>query len=214
MLTRVTITGADDAVSPRELCALSEEFPFVEWGILVSGTRQGSPRYPCHVWIEQLADFALDEGMDCSVHFCGSFARGLMSYGDFPPSWLWFGRVQVNGWSGNLNEPFLDVIRRRPVGWILQCGDEPGIQDAIELARTFEMGRVSALFDASGGRGIEPFQWPVSPRALHLGFAGGIGPDNLVEVLRDIGPRDAPFCFDLAKVRAVLEAAKPFVSAG
>lgn len=40
-LTRVTITGADDAVEPAELQALSHEFPFVEWGILHSYKRFG-----------------------------------------------------------------------------------------------------------------------------------------------------------------------------
>ena len=122
-----------------------------------------------------------------------------------------------------MGERFMYWLRCKRVEWVLQCGDETDIQDAIELARTLEMGRVSALFDASGGRGIEPFRWPVSPVSIRFGFAGGIGPDNLVEVLRDIGPREAPFWidmesgvrtddrFDLAKVRAVLEAAKPFV---
>ena len=35
-LTRVTITGADDSVEPRALAELSEAFPFVEWGLLMS----------------------------------------------------------------------------------------------------------------------------------------------------------------------------------
>ena len=50
----------------------------------------------------------------------------------------------------------------------------------------------------------------------HLGFAGGIGPDNVLDVIRDIGPRDPYWIdmesgvrtddkLDLAKVRRVLE---------
>ncbi|MHB1675039.1 MAG: hypothetical protein ACYCSP_12405 [Acidobacteriaceae bacterium] len=35
-LETVTITGADDSTDIVELAELSEEFPFVEWGILIS----------------------------------------------------------------------------------------------------------------------------------------------------------------------------------
>ena len=35
-LNRVTITGADDFTEPKDLVELSEEFPFVEWAILLS----------------------------------------------------------------------------------------------------------------------------------------------------------------------------------
>ena len=32
----VTITGADDSIQPSQLLDLQKEFPFVEWGILLS----------------------------------------------------------------------------------------------------------------------------------------------------------------------------------
>lgn len=40
-LTRVTITitGADDLVDLRALAELSEEYPFVEWGLLLASER-------------------------------------------------------------------------------------------------------------------------------------------------------------------------------
>jgi phosphoribosylanthranilate isomerase len=88
------------------------------------------------------------------------------------------------------------------------------------------MPNASLLFDPSGGRGIEPFSWPVPPLGARMGYAGGIGPDNLLDVLRAIGPVESPFWidmesgvrtddrFDLAKARAVLETAAPFVTGG
>ena len=54
MLTRVTITGADDAVDPGALVALSAEFPFVEWGILFSKSREGEARYPSAEWAARI----------------------------------------------------------------------------------------------------------------------------------------------------------------
>jgi hypothetical protein len=41
-LTRVTITGADDAVPVEALVAMALEFPFVEWGVLYHGRARDS----------------------------------------------------------------------------------------------------------------------------------------------------------------------------
>lgn len=56
MLDRVTITGADDSVDVSELSRLTDEFPFVEWGILFSQSKQGTKRYPSWEWIESLVE--------------------------------------------------------------------------------------------------------------------------------------------------------------
>jgi hypothetical protein len=37
MLTRVTISGADDFVEIADMEALSRRFPFLEWAILIGG---------------------------------------------------------------------------------------------------------------------------------------------------------------------------------
>jgi len=52
-LDRVTITGADNSVeNMHEIFDLSQQFPFVEWGILVSHSSVGKPRFPSLMWIE------------------------------------------------------------------------------------------------------------------------------------------------------------------
>ena len=92
-------------------------------------------------------------------------------------------------------------------------------------AQSLGSASASLLFDPSGGRGIEPFRWPSTPLGVRMGFAGGINPHNVLGVLDDIGLRPDPFWidmesgvrdtndrFDLGRVRAVLEAAAPFVS--
>ncbi|KKM20298.1 hypothetical protein LCGC14_1646870 [marine sediment metagenome] len=67
MLDRVTITGADDAVDVEELAALADEFPFTEWGILLSQSRMGQPRYPTFEWIRELLE-AKKERLPFSHH--------------------------------------------------------------------------------------------------------------------------------------------------
>lgn len=105
----------------------------------------------------------------------------------------------------------------------LQCRSEDTLQEVAHDAAKLGAGRASVLFDPSGGRGIEAFRWPSPPIGCHLGYAGGIKPDQIVDTLKEIGVVDSPFWidmesgvrtddkFDLAKVRQVLEAAKPFV---
>ena len=59
---RCTITGADDLVDPDDLVVLSREYPFVEWAILISASRAGTPRYPSSAWLERLQNrFIMNE---------------------------------------------------------------------------------------------------------------------------------------------------------
>jgi|SRR5579872_2152107 len=78
MLDKVTITGADDSIVPEDLVPLSERYPFVEWGILLSRTQEGSPRFPSLHWLERLADVTRgDPRVRLSGHLCGRWVRDL-----------------------------------------------------------------------------------------------------------------------------------------
>ncbi len=225
MLTRVTVTGADDDVDPTELRALSMEFPFVEWGILFSRTRFGTPRYPCTSWIQSFAQVARASSMALAAHFCGQCARDTLAGDECGLKALFggvFQRVQLNGFVAAAAEPLIRIAPKHSVEFILQARVEEEIQDAVHAAA--RMPRASILFDPSSGQGIEAFRWPVAPLGVRMGYAGGIKPSTVVDVLRDIGPVDGDFwidmesgvrdehgSFDLQRVRAVLEAARPWV---
>lgn len=222
-LTQVTITGADDDVDPNALARLSYEFPFVEWGILFSDTRQGLARYPSHDWILRAEDFARhNDVFRLSAHLCGQRARdvasgSVMRAPGHLPIWR---RVQINGAT-----PSFDFAAhagaprwRRDVEWIIQARDDDAIAAAARLHAILP--NVSALFDASGGRGIEPERWPAAPAGLRLGYAGGITPSSVEDVITAIGEqshdfwidmesgvRDSMDRFDLGLVRQALDAA-------
>ena len=105
MLTRVTISGADDAVDPQALVSLSHQYPFVEWGILCSASRAGSPRYPSREWMIRLENTVKEEfhrgyEMHLSSHFCGDVARAAMAdrLHDFPVIER-VQRIQINGYT-------------------------------------------------------------------------------------------------------------------
>ena len=201
-LDRVTITGADAYTDPEDLMALSQEYGFVEWGILFSSRREGTTRYPPRPWLLEL-DKVVERSQRkplLSAHLCGRYMRDFVRDGNIV--WWreygflarWFNRVQLNmggytpadAWE-NLDlflasfEPKQDII--------IQVHDND--QWAKPLCQ--ERGTFP-LFDASGGQGIMPATWeapwPASPTRLasispriYTGYAGGIAPDTIHEAL-------------------------------
>jgi len=94
-INRVTITGADDKTDINKLSVLAYKYPFVEWGILFSGTKEGTPRYPSNSWILDV------ESMDLplSAHFCGQYSREILEKQNFELLQSTIGkykRVQLN----------------------------------------------------------------------------------------------------------------------
>lgn len=221
MLTGVTISGADDAVDPAQLRALSERFPFVEWGILLSFSRRGEARYPTEEWIERLPR------MRSALHLCGAPARLALSGStvgiDLPQRFRRVSRVQVNGYAPP--SPGLVHVANCWTGFrfVLQVRREEDLHAAAADVAQIHHRRGAILFDPSGGRGERPAAWPLPPEGVPMGYAGGITPDNVVETLDAIGYIAAPFWidmesgvrtddwFDLSKVGEVLERCAPHV---
>ncbi|CAD7974760.1 unnamed protein product [Amoebophrya sp. A120] len=52
----VGFTGVDDTIEPAKLCDMSEQYSFVEWGVLLHKEREGKPRYASQKWINRLRD--------------------------------------------------------------------------------------------------------------------------------------------------------------
>lgn len=234
-LDRVTITGADDSVDVDALVALSEEFPFVEWGILLSASSMGSSRFPTETWMAHLMH--LDADLQLSGHLCGGWVRdlalGVRTYQTWLESQTWprtFDRLQLNfhaqrhRWDAAALVMALHAkVMGPPEEVILQfdgvnhdmLGD---LQRAASVNATLS---VAPLFDLSGGAGVLPAAWP-TPCAAYCGYAGGLSPDNLeaqlVLIEQAAGPDQRVWIdvethvrseddkvFDLAKVRRFLE---------
>jgi len=190
----VTITGADDNVNPEELSKLSEEFPFVEWGILFSRKRHGTPRYPTKEWIRSLE---FQKSRFCA-HLCGAYARELMSVvgSQENPNWVDeffdinvnFSRIQLNlGTEGALTAPeklLWNLSNWVGEGIIFQVGDPPtaakALQHEKELNRDGAKWQYHILFDPSGGRGQRPTEWPQATWRP-FGYSGGLSANNIKE---------------------------------
>lgn len=230
-LDRVTITGADDSVDPQAIADLHDEFPFVEFGLLFSRKHQGGPRFPSRGWVDRL--LSLDgRARRLSAHLCGQYVRDIAGgywtwFSDFKAAAPFFDRIQLN-FHGDVHQ-ITGLVMPMPWQYILQVD---GVNDAWirTLCQPYFDGRNTfvPLFDTSGGAGVLPKAWPSAWTGVYCGYAGGLGPDNVVEQVMKIGELGDVNCafwvdmerrvrseddrmFDLTKVRSVLLAVKPYV---
>lgn len=185
----ITFTGADDSVRVADIVAIAQVFPFVEWGILVSATQEGGPRFPSRIWMGELAD--LSEGLDLnlSCHLCGRWLRDLLvGQWTFPHSRILkaFKRIQLNFHADKLtiNKPlFHQTLRGLAKDVIFQVDgrNESVYREAAEAGIN-----AFPFFDLSHGAGVAPKGWDSPLDNQYCGYAGGLGPDNLKEHLDKI----------------------------
>lgn len=181
----ITFTGVDQWTDPQDMKDLSWDYP-VEWGILFSQKRQGmDPRYPdpATQWV------IAQSGLRLSAHICGASSRAIMGEDSafvMIPNHKAYKRFQINH-----REPDPERIARFAEKVRVRC-------IAQTRDTTFpEDNRIDWLFDRSGGRGEAPDTWPPHPgNGRRVGYAGGIGPDNVVGVLAEIVPK-GPYWIDM-----------------
>lgn len=220
-LRLVTITGASDDTDPHEMQSITDEFPFVEWGLLFSRGRCGfEHRYPSLKWLEGLERFTFRR----SVHLCGNLARrAAQGYSDvfqcvdlLIPS---VRRVQINV-SNKVN--FRELLQFRCMGAL-------NVQVIVQVKRFAdapfdEPSDPVLLYDMSGGRGlVTEFEHPTNHN--FTGFAGGIAPSNITGTIRRINAMNFPNDYwidmesgvreadrlDLSMVRDVLQSASSYI---
>ena len=195
-LTKVTFTGIDDRTDVKRLQQLQRRYPFVEFGVLLSydwnvnGNRFINPVY--------LSIFR-DRGLNFSAHFCGQSAYDIAIGKREEMEKLlgnnigMFQRCQLNLDAGKLRYlspiPYIDEI-------IVQMYTAEMCREFLECTRPKS---VSYLLDASCGAGIDtPIEIVTSP-GINIGYAGGIGPDNVEKKLRKLldYPSDEKFWIDM-----------------
>ena len=192
----VTLTGIDQSTDLDRAIELSHRHEMLEWGVLLGGTP--SPRYPSISFIQAWANRANREGVPAALHLCGRFARAWI---DNDPEIValasQFGRIQVNVVAARINvDALIEAVRtQRHPNVITQHNDaNQVITDSLSDVPTH-----SILFDASGGRGVGPEQWPSPVPGKVCGYAGGMGPQNVREELYRIATlaQKLPFWIDM-----------------
>lgn len=229
-LYTVTISGADDNTDPVDLAKISEKFPFVEWGILLSPSRSGKSRFPSIKWLEELHKYS--GSMRLSGHMCGKYVESICNYGEIafreahPKLWDMFHRVQLNfaKQKYEINNTYLpEVLSYVHDKQIIFQID--GVNDHLFKEVSNINLNVAPLFDSSCGNGVRGLRWPASLDGFRCGYAGGLGPDNIEMELgriREVAHGEiwvdmetnvrSDDCLDLLKVESVLDVADDLVS--
>ncbi len=197
ILKTVTITGADDSTDINQMVEISKKFPFVEWGILFSVSKQGNtPRYPSVEWIKKLLDIGFQNNMNFSAHLCGEYSRKAVAFkmGDGDGDEIldvihnysfMFNRFQLNFNATNLTPDFdtfqWDVCSQRT------CIIQHNKSNKAFCDEIIKRGcKVHFLYDGSGGRGTLASTWNPKIEGYYTGYAGGLNPDNVVGELMKI----------------------------
>ncbi|WP_137917192.1 hypothetical protein [Hydrogenophaga sp. 2FB] len=186
----ITFTGVDDDTDPAAMERLSNDYEGrIEWGFLFSPKRQGlDPRYPSVQTIQRHAEELLPK-LRYAAHLCGDDAREVIDTGKSRHEHLLrgFQRAQINTADPKVQPSQIgDWAARRNLRAILQCrGEFP------------QVASVDVLFDASGGRGVVPSDWPVAVHTTFCGFAGGLRPENVADAVAVIGQRAARYWIDM-----------------
>lgn len=221
-----TLTGADDTTNPHDLLKLSQQYPFVEWGIIWSDKKVGTGRYPSLEWIKKFCELSTDNDgdntMNISLHICGKavvdFIHGTNDTLEYIAEY--FPRIQLNFRRDRVD---VDIVDLRAL--LNSYSDKTIITQhnrhnemLVHLLDGSENHAI--LFDTSGGRGVSPSSGWVAPyKGVLNGYAGGLGADNVLEqlsVIRELNGNKEFYIdmegklrtddkFDLVKVKEVLE---------
>jgi hypothetical protein len=185
-ITTITVTGADDSVCMEDIAKISEIYPLVEFGILLSRKRQGSCRFPSREWLKSLK--SLPENVRFSGHICGEWVREIFS-GKWPVMefeellgidfFSRFKRWQLNthGVEHDWNSHFLKFLSQIPGTVIFQYDGQN--RYVLNAAKALGISNIAALFDLSHGSGSLPDAWPKKLDGIPCGYAGGLSPENV-----------------------------------
>ncbi len=228
-INKVTLTGADNKTNYVDLLKLQEQYPFVEWGILFSKSKEGQQRYPTQEHIKKQFTGALE----LSAHFCGWWSKEVLENQNF--SLITglaeqFKRVQLNynfknskGW--NLVDLLRFAERYNEKNIILQYN-----RSNSETLDKFQVNglpdNIHFLYDGSGGRGtqIQTIDEPIGK--YYTGYSGGLDTENIDSICATIsrtkneskvwidmesGVRTNND-FDLLKVKTILDKCNLFTS--
>ena len=184
MLKRVTFSGIDSQTKVQDLKKLYEKYPFVEFVFLYSqqANLKGQGRYPRTVMLKGYKK----AGLPMALHLCGQIAHDLVHdskwekvYKELDGYMELFDRIQLNIPATKRFSREMSFPEDKQI--IIQLHE--GTEALFECYR--HLPNVVGFQDASGGRGIAETEWML-PETEPFGYAGGINPENVVDVVREL----------------------------
>ncbi len=192
-INKLTITGADNNTDFKDILKSSNQYAFIEWGILLSRDRVGENRFPSRPWLKMLIQFKKDYPyIKFAAHLCGSLAREFdlsefKVYEDEKELYDCFDRFQLN--ITKFHEKYdpislIKIFDKYPLKeFIFQTNSFEAEEFIIHMRQLSIYKNVSLIFDTSGGKGIERKHWRAPIKDIEQTYAGGLGPNNIKEQL-------------------------------
>lgn len=189
-INKLAIAGADNKVNQLDLVNLSNQFPFIEWSILLSKNKEGQQRYPTEEYVKELSE----RNIPLSAHFCGWWAKQVLEESDFELIWKLpdsFKRIQLNYNFKNSSGYRLPALLR----FAIRCPSKSIIlqfnKSNADVLRTFAEEpllptNIHFLYDSSGGYGKEIERIAPTIGEQYTGYAGGMNPENIEKICQMI----------------------------
>lgn len=205
ILRFVTFTGVDERTDFDHLIELviaaGNNARFIEWGVLYEPVKAGTGgRYPSLSWLEDFADKANEAGLNIALHLCGKAVKDLLDAVRTRERSVdvkrllalaeKFGRVQLNTIGKENDEQLFKQLitllsrnENRTCVLLQWNKHNEALCRRLRFEHNFEV-----LVDSSGGRGKVPTGWPMLTEfdVRRVGYAGGLGPLNILEQLPQI----------------------------
>jgi hypothetical protein len=197
-IKKIVVSGANEYTEIGEMFALARTFPFVEFGIQVSGFKaaMGTSRWR---WLQRLitsqqkGKYHLNLALHLNQDWVESFCEGrpcvevesllAQKYSGREPV---FQRVQLNFKVGREKTPDLDALERLIHKYLWHrfiLSDNESNAAVIKKLHGRHL-RFDCLYDSSHGEGISAKEWK-APRYKRVfqGYAGGLSPENIRQEL-------------------------------
>lgn len=194
-LSMISFVGIDEQTDISDLISLSAQSKvYLEFGILYSNSRMGKDtRYPSINFIRNFIEKVnkdLDNNLfDISIHLCGGSVQEFLD-GKLDHLVRGFNRIQLNFSMKDYNDDVLieQLLKLKYVPTIILQHNKSK-KKFIEkfLPHKDDMNvAVDILFDSSGGFG-RVLENPLMPLPYTFcGYAGGINPKNIQDILNKI----------------------------
>ncbi len=184
-----TFTGIDEQTDLNRILELSEAYPFIEWGVLLSleeASLVDEKRYMSLPKILETAQFfKANPQINGALHLCGEAAYDFISSQQKLSEYIEpFKRIQLNILYKKIDIDDLKNIMSHHSSkeFITQHNSA----NEGMLVHLMEIDNHSLLFDASMGKGITPTAWPEPIQGKNCGYAGGMGAHNIKKQLEMI----------------------------
>ena len=204
---RLGFCGIDDEVNHEDIISLTKTCAIIEWGVLFHPRLSGTARYPSMDWVQKTTTILhrAQPNIHLAAHICGGYVMDLLNAKktilDTIINEFRFKRIQINPTKANdviitdyniAATNLLSVIAGYPkTEFIIQRNHET--LKLCSLIETTELKNVSFLYDASCGFGIYDIHLIEKKNTTKkYGFAGGINPENIGEVLNKIKESQLP----------------------